>query len=92
MVALDQDLENKVKAAGICPTDLMQALVLARQLRIDGLKAGIGSKAMRVAILFTELSDRHFAEQHINPNEESQLQQLAKDLFLLAKKDYKGRG
>ena len=91
MTTFPKDLDNKLKALGICPMDLQQALLLTRDLRIKALKNGLDPKATRIAILFTELCDRHHSSQKLHPHEESQLQKIAQHLFRTAKELNKGR-
>lgn len=91
MVKISPELDNKLKALGICPMDLSMALMLVRNLRITAIQDNIGPKAMRIAILFAELSDRHFMQQKLHPSEEAQLQKIAQHLFRTAKEIHKGR-
>lgn len=85
MVKISPEIDNKLKALGICSVDVGMALKLVRDLRITAIQDNINPKAMRVAILFAELSDRHFSQQKLHPYEESQLQKIAQDLFRTAK-------
>jgi len=79
------EIDNKLKAQGICSTDLKAALILVRDFRIHVVKAGIGPKAARIAILFTELTDRHFAQQKLTAIEMRELQLIAEDLYEISK-------
>ena len=79
------EIDNKLKAMRICPMDLKEALILARDFRIQIVKAGICPKVTRIALLFAELTDRHFAQQKLTAIEMRELQQIAEDLFEISK-------
>lgn len=79
------ELDDKLKALGICPLDLQKALILTREFRIHVVKDNVDPKATRIAILFTELCDREFAEQKLSSLDMIELQQIAQDLFEIAK-------
>jgi len=79
------EIDNKLKALGICIMDLKGALILIRDFRIQVEKDGIGPKATRIAILFAELSDRYFAQQKLTGPELTELQTIANALFNLTK-------
>jgi hypothetical protein len=84
-MSFDPKLDNRLKALGICPADLSRAITLIRDFRIQAHEQGIGPKATRIAILFAELSDRHYAVQKCTDTEMLQLHAIAKDLFETAK-------
>lgn len=81
------EIDNKLKALGICPMDLKAALILVRDLRIQIIKDGIDPKAARIAILFTEFADRHFAQQKLTDAELTELHLIARALFAISKRD-----
>ena len=80
------EIDNKLKALGICPMDLKTAMILVRDMRIKAIEANIDPKATRIALLFAELTDRHFCQQKLHPTEMTQLHIIARTLFNLAKK------
>ncbi|TRZ51121.1 MAG: hypothetical protein D4S01_05460 [Dehalococcoidia bacterium] len=82
------EIDSKLKAQGICPIDLRKALILVRNLRIQIIKDSIGPKAARIAILFAELADRHFAQQKLTGAELTELHLIAKDLFRISKGEH----
>ena len=88
MVDYSPEIDNKLKALGISPMDLEAALILVRDFRIQIVKADIGPKAARIAILFAELSDRHFAVQKLTDAEMLELHGIAKALYEIAKGDH----
>lgn len=79
------EIYDRLKALGIRPIDIRQALILLRDFRIYILKASINPKATRIAILFTELADRHFAQQKLTAAEMKELQEIAEALFKISK-------
>jgi len=85
MVISDPEITRKLAALGISTTDLKKALLMIRDFRIQTLKSGIDPKATRIALLFAELSDCHFAQQKLTNREMKELKQIAKDLFNHAK-------
>lgn len=91
MTTIDKDLDNTLKTLGICPMDLQQALLLTRDFRIKAIEKGLDPKATRIAILFMELTDRHFSQQKLHPTEMTQLHIIARTLFKTAKELNKGR-
>jgi len=82
------ELDNKLKALGICPMDLKEAIILVRDFRIQVIKAGIGPKATRIAILFAELTDRYFAQKKLTGAELTDLHRIAKALFKISKGEH----
>lgn len=82
------EIDNKLKAMGICPMDLKEAIILVRDFRIHVVKAGIGPKATRIAILFAELADRYFAQQKLDGAEMTELHRIAKALFKISKGEH----
>jgi len=85
MSGFSPEIDSKLKALGICPMDLKEALILVRDFRIQVVKAGIGPKATRIAILFAELADRHFAQQKLTGAELTELHLIAEALFEISK-------
>lgn len=79
------EIDNKLKVLGIRPMDLKEPLLMIRDFRIQIVKAGIGPKVTRIALLFAELTDRHFAQQKLTAIEMRELQQIAEDLFEISK-------
>lgn len=72
---------EKAKQLGISETELKLALILMRQLRIDMRKAALHPKAQRVAILYIEEVDRHFAEQKLSFKEMNKLREIAHKFY-----------
>ena len=81
------ELDNKLKALGICPMDLKAAIILMRDLKIRIIKADIPPKATRIALLFTELADRYYAQQKLTATEMKEIQQIAEALFKISKEN-----
>lgn len=81
MIDMGPEFNKKLKQQKICPMDLKEALILARDFRAEGIQRRVGYKAMRVAILFTELVDSHVAAEKLHPINEVALRSLARALY-----------
>ena len=79
------EIDNKLKALGICPMDLKTALILVRDLSIQIVKIDIDPKAARIAVLFAELADRYNTQQKLTDAEMKGLQEIAEALFQISK-------
>ncbi|GAI94368.1 unnamed protein product [marine sediment metagenome] len=82
------ELDDKLKALGICPLDLKEAIIWIRDFRIQVVKAGVDPKATRIALLFAEIADREFAEKTLTAAEMKELQQIAQGLYELVKGEH----
>ena len=87
MSEFSAEIDNRLKVLDICPMDLRQALILVRDLRVTAIEMGLGPKAVRIALLFAELADRHFSQQKLHPTEMTQLHHIARTLFIQARKE-----
>ena len=76
---------ERAKALGIPEADLKRALILTRELRIQAIREGLDPRAIRIALLFIERCDRHFAVQKLHPVAIAALESIAKDLYELAR-------
>jgi len=85
MAISDPEIAHKLAALGISTTDLKKALLMIRDFRIQAVTSGIDPRAVRIALLFAEISDRHFAQQKLTGQEMEELHRIAKDLFNHAK-------
>jgi len=74
-------VSEKAKALGIPERDLTLAMTLIRDFRIRAIKAGLDPRATRIAIIFANLSDYHFAKQRLSPEELAKLEEIARDLY-----------
>lgn len=85
MTDYSPELDNKLKALGICPMDLSKAIALIGEFLIQVRKANIDPKATRIALLFEELTDREVAQEKLSTLDMIELQQIAQDLYEIAK-------
>jgi len=72
---------EKAKQLGISEQDLKQALLLVRNLRLQALQQNIDPRATRIALIFAELTDKHFAQQKLDPYTLCKLTQIAHQLY-----------
>ena len=77
---------EKAKALGIPERDLTLAMTLVRDFRIRVITAGLDPRATRIAILFAELVDWHFASKRLAVEEMDKLREIAQDLFAQMRK------
>ncbi|MBA7646855.1 hypothetical protein ES703_54621 [subsurface metagenome] len=85
MTDYSPELDNKLKALGICPSDLKDPIIWIRNFRIQVVKAGTDPKATRIALLFAELADRDVAQEILTAAEMKELQEIAQGLYEIAK-------
>lgn len=74
-------IDKRLAALRIPQAHVSRALLMVRNLRIQAIREGLDPRAMRIAILFAELSDRHFCSQKLHPVAMAALEQIARDYF-----------
>ena len=72
----------KAKKLGIPEENLKQALVLIREFRIDALRLKLDPRATRIALIFGDLCDYHFAKDKLSTKDLTLLREIANDLFM----------
>ena len=77
--AIDAAL-RKARKLGIPREHLRQALILARELRINALQLRLDPRATRIGLLFAERCDYHAATGKLSVGELSQLRDIAGEL------------
>ena len=77
---LSISMSEKAKALGIPERDLFRALVLVRNLRARVISEDLDPKATRIALIYAERVDSHFAQQHLTPEEMTKLHEIALEL------------
>jgi len=85
-------MSEKAKQLGIPERDLTLAMTLIRDFRIRAIRAGIDPRATRIAIIFANLSDYHFARPRLSPRELAKLEEIARDLYTQATDPHKPEG
>jgi len=76
---------ERAKRLGISEKDLTQALLLIRDLRLRVLERGIDPRATRIAIIYANLVDYHWASKILSKKELWELEQIARELYNLVK-------
>lgn len=71
----------KAEALGISESELTRALVLVRDLRKTALEQDIDGRALRIALLYANMVDYHFAQQKLALTVLRKLEEIALDLF-----------
>lgn len=66
---------------GISNADIKSAIFLIRDLRQKALAQGLNPRAIRIAILYLERTDKHAAEKKISFKEMNKLRQIANRLY-----------
>jgi len=72
---------ERAKCLGIPERDLKQALLLVRDLRLETLKLGIDPRATRIAIIYMNLTDYHWASKKLTKRELTELKLIAQELY-----------
>jgi len=72
---------ERAKRLGIPERDLKQALLLIRDLRLKAFKLGIDPRATRIAIIYMNLSDYHWASKKLTKKELTELKVIAQELY-----------
>ena len=72
----------KAKKLGIPEENLRQALVLIRDFRIASELLHLDPRATRIAVIFGDLCDYHFAKDKLSTKELTMLREIANDLFM----------
>jgi len=83
-------MSEKARALGIPESHLTRALILVRNLRAQGLLEGIDPRALRIAILYLEKTDRYFCTKKLQPREMRALEDIAEEFFQLIHRSSKG--
>lgn len=79
-------MSEKAKELGIPEADLKRALILVRNLRAMALSEGLDPRATRIALVFANKVDLHFAGKRLSPQNIIQLEHIAHTLFIEAGK------
>lgn len=74
-------MSEKARALGIPDGDLLRAMKLVRNLRVQVIKLDLDPRASRIAIIYLNLCDLHFAKQHLNRDELTALYEIARELY-----------
>ena len=69
------------KVLGIPETDLTQAIVLIRELRIKAYYANLDPRATRIALLYAVKGDLEFAKDKLSERELKTLDDIAENIF-----------
>ena len=72
----------KARKLGVPEDSLRQALVLIREFRINVTRLGLDPRAVRIALLFGDLCDYHFAKTKLSVKDLATLREIANDLYL----------
>ena len=72
----------KAKKLWIPEFDLRKALVLIRDFRIAAEELNLDPRAVRIALIFGDLCDYHWAKDKLNVKELTALREIANDLFM----------
>ena len=72
----------KAKKLWIPEYDLRKALVLIRDFRIASERLNLDPRAVRIALIFGDLCDYHFAKDKLSTKELTMLREIANDLYL----------
>jgi len=81
-------MSYKAKALGIPNRDLTRAMILVRDLRVKALREDLDPRATRIAIIFANLADLHFARQKLSPKDLEKLEEIARELYTQARVGY----
>jgi len=72
---------EKARALGIPEKDLARALTLVRNLRAEAINLGLDPRATRIALIYANLVDYHFARQHLSLEDLAKLEEIAGDFY-----------
>lgn len=75
-------MSEKARALGIPDNDLIRAMKLVRDLRISAIRSGIDPRATRIAIIYMNLTDYHFAAQKLSWEDLRKLEEIAHDFYI----------
>jgi len=79
-------MSEKARALGIPETDLTKAMILVRNLRVQAINLGLDRRATRIALIFANLVDYHFARKQLSLEELAKLEEIAGDLYSEARR------
>ena len=74
-------MSEKARALGIPEKHLTRALMLARHLRASALADGLDPRATRIAIIYLNLCDLHWASQKLNRDQLTALYEIAREFY-----------
>jgi len=79
-------MSEKARALGIPEEDLTKAMVLVRNLRAHAINMNLDPRATRIALIFANLVDYHFARKQLSLDELIKLEEIAGDLYEQARR------
>lgn len=74
-------MSEKARALGIPDADLKRVLILVRNLRIQVIKEGLDPRATRIALIYANMADLHFAKKRLTEGELRVLADIAREFF-----------
>ena len=74
-------MSEKAKALGIPERDLVRALVLVRDLRARAIAEDLDPRATRIALIYADLVDFHFAKQRLTTEQLQGLRVIAYEFY-----------
>ena len=75
-------MSEKAHALGIPESDLIRALTLVRNLRAQAINEGLDPRATRIALIYANKCDRHFAAKRLTPQDLVKLEGIAHSFFI----------
>jgi len=72
----------KAKKMGVPEEHLRKALVLIRDFRVEITRLNLDPRAARIALLFGDMCDYHFAKDKMSTKDLTRLREIANGLFM----------
>jgi len=78
-------MSEKARRLGIPERDIVRALTLVRDFRVQVLGEALDSRATRIALIYANLVDYHFVRQRLSLEELAALEEIAGEYFRMAR-------
>ena len=74
-------MNEKAHALGIPESDLIRALTLVRNLRIQAIGEQLDPRATRIALIYAKMVDTHFAVRRLTHKTLAILDEIAREFY-----------